>query len=91
MVHCPHFTDEDTRARERKGATRRTQVVSSKARICVQVIQPSRAPSETTAEPCSVVTPQPRPPTSAHWALLTEERAIGIRVAKLSKVPVSQK
>lgn len=66
MVHCPHLTDEDSRARERRGPTGRPRVVSGKAGISIQIIQPSPVPSGTAAEPCSAATSQPRPRASAH-------------------------
>ena len=68
MVHCPHLTDKDSRARERRGSTGRTRVVSSKAGISIQIIQPSLVPPEPSVEPCSAVTSQLRPHTSTHGA-----------------------
>lgn len=82
----PRGPDEDATARERKRFTGRAQGVSGKARISVQVIQPSRVSSEPLAGSVMSVTQPSRLP--AHWAYVPtdEERAIGLMVAKPSEV-----
>lgn len=95
-THSPHFTDEDATAGERKGLAGRTRVVSSKARIPRQIIQPSLTSSETLLGRDGIcghamAKATPAQPTGPSVGLRSPKGRKSHRVilAKLSEVPES--